>query len=239
VSDDLPGVRIPGGAFMGIFGVAPSMELLRRCDARERAIDPAAGPVVLPSRESAVPAGDPIASEGLSTIPPRENGGNVDIKQLRVGCRVLLPVFVPGALLSVGDGHFAQGDGEVCGQAVEAAGTVHLQLSLQKGAAAERGVTRMQFERRGEGAWRDASTGPYFATTGLCVDEDGSNHMENLTLAARNALRAMIAHVVAEYGYSREQAYVICSVAVDLKASQLVDVPNISISAFLPLDIFE
>ncbi len=237
-SADLPGVRIPGGPFMGIVGVAPSRELLERADRRERAIDPASGPVVLPSPLSAVPASEPIASEALSTIPPRENGGNVDIRQLRAGSRVLLPVFVPGALLSVGDGHFAQGDGEVCGQAIEAAGSVRFTVTLLKGRGRERNVTSMQLERRVPDPVAAVEARAWFATTGLCVDGEGRNAMEDLTLAARNALRNMVAHITAEYGYSREQAYVISSVAVDLKASQLVDVPNISISAFLPLDIF-
>ena len=72
----------------------------------------------------------------------------------------------------------------------------------------------------------------------VCLRSDGRNESENVTLAARNALRAMIDHLVAEYGYTRQQAYVICSVAVDLKISQLVDVPHVLVPAFLPLGIF-
>jgi formamidase len=78
---------------------------------------------------------------------------------------------------------------------------------------------------------------PYFATTGLCVDRRGS-YAENLTVAARNAVRNMMEHLCGEYGYTREQAYALCSVAVDLKVSQVVDVPNFVVSAVLPLEIF-
>ena len=78
----------------------------------------------------------------------------------------------------------------------------------------------------------------FFATTGLSIERDGSEQSENLTVAARNALLNMIDHLEAEYGYSRQQAYALCSVAVDLKVSEFVDVPNFIVSAFLPLDIF-
>ncbi len=233
-SEDVPGVRVPSAPFLGIIGVAPSRQLLQRCEARERSLASAGGVANPPDPAGAVPAAGPVASEGLRTIPPRENGGNVDIKQLTAGTRLLLPVYVPGALLSVGDGHFAQGDGEVCGTAIEVAGAVRARLGLLKGAASERGIGGISFEHRAPAQPVERS---YFATTGLCIHDDGRNAMEDVTLAARQALRAMISHLVAEYGYSRQQAYVICSVAVDLKVSQLVDVPNVSVSAFLPLDI--
>ena len=77
----------------------------------------------------------------------------------------------------------------------------------------------------------------FFATTGIAVDRTGNNHSENVTEAARNALLNMINHLVAEYGYSRQQAYAICSVAVDLKISEMVDVPNFIVSALLPLAV--
>ena len=80
--------------------------------------------------------------------------------------------------------------------------------------------------------------GRFLATTGMCITEDGVNESENVTLAARNALLHMIA-LLMEKGWSRQQAYCICSVAVDLKISELVDVPNVIVSAFLPLDIFQ
>jgi formamidase len=174
-------------------------------------------------------------AEGLRTVPPRENAGNVDIKQLTAGTRLLIPVWVPGALFSAGDAHFAQGDCETCGQAIEVRGTLRARFGLRKGQAGARQIDQPQFER----TTPSPAPGPYFATTGTCVHHDGRNESEDITLAARNALRAMIDHLVAGYGYTRQQAYVICSVAVDLKISQVVDVPNVLVSAFLPLDIFE
>ena len=75
----------------------------------------------------------------------------------------------------------------------------------------------------------------YHATTGLCVRKDGGNETEDLTLAARNALSNMVDHLMARYGYSDVQAYHLCSVAVNLHASQVVDLPNVLVTAFLPL----
>lgn len=238
-SDDLPGVRIAGAPFMGVLGVAPSRALLEAASAREA--DLAArnpdDPVLLPEAAGAVPADPVIAAEGLRTVPPRENGGNVDIKQLTARTRLLLPVSVDGALFSAGDAHFAQGDGESCGTAIEMAGTCRIRLDLRKGAAAERGITTLCYERD-QAASEPAPSGGYFATTGMCIGRDGRNEFEDLTLAARNALEAMIRHLTHEYGFTPQQAYTICSVAVDLKISQAVDVPNVIVSAFLPLDIF-
>lgn len=78
----------------------------------------------------------------------------------------------------------------------------------------------------------------FSANTGLSVERDGTNQSENLTVAARNALLNMIDHLQSEYGYTGQQAYALCSVAVDLNVSEVVDVPNFVVSAFLPLDIF-
>jgi formamidase len=136
-SPDLPGVRIPEASFPGVIGVAPSRAQLRQITARERATADRGGVVLPPDPRSAVPANEPIASEGLRTIPPRETGGNLDVKQLVKGTTVYLPVWTDGALFSIGDGHFAQGDGEVCGTAIEMAATFHLRFALQKGAARE------------------------------------------------------------------------------------------------------
>lgn len=233
-SDDIPGIRIPGAPFMGTVGVAPSPDLLRAATEREARLHDEGGMVDLPEPTGAVPADAHIASEGLRTIPPRENAGNVDIKQLTAGARLLIPIWVPGALFSAGDAHFAQGDCETCGQAIEVEATFRARFGLRKGEARERGVRDLQFERPAS----QSSPGPQFVTTGVCVELSGRNAMEDLTLAARNALRNMIDHLSGR-GYSRQQAYAICSVAVDLKVSQVVDVPNVLVSAFLPLEIFE
>ena len=239
-SDDLPGVRIAGAPFMGVIGVAPSRELLQAVSSREAELAARRpdDPVLLPDPAGAVPADPAIAAEALRTIPPREHGGNVDIKQLTTGTRVLLPVFVDGALFSAGDAHFAQGDGESCGTAIEMSATLRVRLDLRPGQAAERGIRTLCYERNDPSPAEMSVPRRYFATTGICVGRDGRNEFEDLTLAARNALDAMIGHLTHEYGYTRQQAYTICSVAVDLKVSQAVDVPNVIVSAFLPLDIF-
>ena len=152
---------------------------------------------------------------------------------------MLLPVYTPGALFSAGDSHFAQGDGESCGTAVEMAATLTVRFGLRKGLAARRRIQRPQYERQEYFAEpRYAVPRRFFATTGMPLTPDGRNESENVTLAAQDALLNMIDHLVAERGYSREQAYVLTSVAVDLRISELVDVPNLVVSAFLPLDIF-
>ena len=112
--------------------VAPSQELLERATARERALARTGAFVLEPEPLSAVPAVEPYASNALRTIPPRENGGNLDVAQVREGSRLLLPVHAPGALLSIGDMHFAQGEGEVSGTAIEVAGTITVEVSLRR-----------------------------------------------------------------------------------------------------------
>jgi len=166
-------------------------------------------------------------------------GGNLDIKQLTAGTTLLIPVSAPGALFSVGDAHFAQGDGEVCGTAIEMAATFSAELHLRKGEAARRTIQRVQFSRE-EYILDPRFQAPrrFYATTGLSVRADGRQESEDATLAARNALLAMIDYLVDERKFSREQAYAICSVAVDLKISEMVDVPNFVVTAVLPLDIF-
>jgi formamidase len=235
-SPDLPGVRIPGAPFMGVLGVAPSHQLLTEITCREQALLDQGAKVFPPSSVGAVPRVEPIALEGLRTMPPRGIGGNFDTKQMVAGTRVLFPVSTPGALFSAGDAHFAQGDGEVCGTAIEMAARSHVRFDLRPGEAAGAGLHDVRFERP-TSALPVLADSPYFATTGLCVDARGA-HAEDLTVAARNALRNMIDHVSREYGYSRQQAYALCSVAVDLKVSEVVDVPNFVVSAVLPLAIF-
>src|SRR5437764_6034547 len=237
-SPDLPGVRIPDGSFVGVIGVAPSKELRETIRRREASLLGRGGMVLPPERQGAVPAIEPTASEALRTIPPRENGGNLDIKQLSKGARLMLPVFVDGALFSVGDAHFAQGDGEACGTAIEMAGTILVRFTVHKGEAARRGIRFPRFTRDDYYFPPElAAPKRFIATTGLSIREDGTNESEDATLSARNALLAMI-DLLTERGWTRQQAYAICSVAVDLKLSELVDVPNLVVSAFLPLDIF-
>jgi len=237
-SRDLPGVRIPGAPFMGVIGVAPSKELRETTRAREAALAARGGMALPPDPAGAVPTAPELAQHGLRTVPPRETAGNLDIKQLVAGTTLLIPVYANGALFSVGDAHFAQGDGEACGTAIEMAATFQAELSVRKGAARKRNIRSVQFFRDGGGAGPGRSRDRYYATTGICVRGDGHNESEDTTLAARNAYLAMIDYLVDERGFNRQQAYAICSVAVDLAISELVDVPNVLVSAFLPLDIF-
>ncbi|MFI6600307.1 acetamidase/formamidase family protein [Nonomuraea sp. NPDC050536] len=229
MSPDLPGVRIPGAPFMGTIGLSPGHRSLGRITARELAALERGGFVLPPSADGSVPRDPAIANHGLRTIPPREQAGNVDIKQLVAGTRLFIPVDTPGALFSAGDAHFAQGDGEACGTAIEMAATLRVRFAVHRN---EAGVREPHFSHV-----RDAPPRRYYATTGMSVSRDGEVAAEDLTLAARNALLSMIDHLGTR-GWSAQQAYAICSVAVDLKVSQLVDVPSFLVSAFLPEDIF-
>jgi len=229
-SPQIPGVAIPGAPFMGVMGVAPSHELLRLWTKHEEELAARGFVAGAPDPVGAVPADERIAREALRTTPPRGNGGNLDIKQLVAGTTLFLPVFVDGALFSTGDAHFAQGDGESCGTAVEMGATLHARFDVLEGEAKRRGQTEATFE--GVYAYERvrANGAGYYATSGS---------KEELGLSARAALLAMIEYLVDARGYTRDQAYCICSVAVDLHVSQIVDVPNLTVSAFLPLGIFD
>jgi formamidase len=192
-SQELPGVAVPEEIFAGVVGVAPSRERMEAFRKREEALRAQGQAVADPFPEAAVP---PEAADGLRTIPPRELGGNLDVRQLVAGSRVWLPVDVPGALFSIGDLHFAQGDGEVCGTAIEVAGAVTVRFALHEGTA-----SRPRFPSYETPARPGRRS---FATTG-----------------------------------ERLAAYALCSVVVDLRISEVVDVPNPVVSALLPLDVFE
>ena len=235
----IPGVRIPQGCFMGTAGIAPSHAQVEEWSRREADLVRRGGTAQPPDPEDAVPSSGPVASQGLRTIPPRENCGNVDAKQLTKGSRLLIPVNVDGALYSVGDGHFAQGDGEACITAVEIGATAVVRFKVYKGEAARHNIRWPRFAHSDyfiSPEW--AAPRNFIATMGMPVHPDGTQEGENLTLAARNALINMI-DLLQERGWSRQQAYVICSVAVDLRISNIVDLPNVTVSAFLPEDIFQ
>ena len=222
-SDELPGVAVPACVHAGVVGVAPSVELMEMQRAREERIRAAGGPVAEQEPGAAFP---PLAAAGLRTIPPRETGGNLDIRRLVAGSTLLLPVRVPGALLSLGDVHFAQGDGEVCGTGIEIEAAVRVRVGIR---ARPAWVPRFPaYLTPGE------AIGPCFATTGIPVDD-----AMNLTSAARAALLGMIDWLEIEHGLSRPAAYCLCSACVDLHLSQVVDVPYPLVSALIPLGVFE
>ena len=159
-----------------------------------------------------------------STMPPRQNGGNMDIKQLTAGTTLYLPVQVEGALFSCGDAHAAQGDGEVCLTAIETTATATLRFRLHDTFT----IREPQFRTAGPLGGR-TNTGPHYATTAYHTD---------LLEAARNAVRYMIEHLTSARGLSREEAFVLCSVAVDLRISEVVDAPHWIVTAFLPESVF-
>ncbi len=257
VSDDVPGVRIPNASFPGIVTVLPGREQLDEMLSREAELVALGGAGFPPHALHASPAAvcgpnGSFASECLRTLPPREHGGNLDIRYLQVGVTLYLPCYVEGCGLAIGDPHFAQGDGEVSGTAIEmdADFTVTTQI-IKDGPALRRGP-------HFEGPFRvlDIPSRRFYATTGFPLKAVGEippdmlylgateriaglrNLSKDISLAARNALLEMIDYITDTYGLTPEQAYVVASVAVDLRIGQLVDAPNVGVTALLPLDIF-
>ncbi len=216
-------MAVPACVHAGTIGVAPSHELFERARDREAAM----GTVNPPSPDYAWP---PHAAAGLRTYPPRENGGNIDIRDLGPGARLWLPVHVPGALLSVGDLHFAQGDGEVCISAIETGGAASFRVHVRRDGWKPRFPCY-------EAPPRPPRT--MFATTGIPLADDGSQGDLDLNLATRRALLELLGWLEHEHGLGREPAYVLMSVAAELRVSELVDAPNALVSAALPLDVFE
>lgn len=159
-----------------------------------------------------------------SVVPPRKNGGNVDIRHLTRGAKLYLPVWVEGALFSIGDTHAAQGDGEVCGTAIEASMETTIRFKLHKG----KSIAEPRYEIPGPPTPEADSRG-YYVTTG---------HGEDIYKASQNAIRYMIEHLMDTYKMSEVEAYMLCSVAVDLRISEIVNMPNCLVSAFLPNSIF-
>ena len=257
VSAEMPGIRVPFAPFMGSVGVLPGEPEVDKWLAREGALAEAGGVVLTPQPIGAQPSAvcGPEGSHKdkcLRTIPPRENGGNMDVKQMQIGTTLLLPCFVEGCGLFVGDVHFAQGDGEVSGTAVEMGAKVTVTTEILRGKGKD--ITSPHFE--GGQEMKALAPSEFYATLGFPLKAKGmippfvsyldsqkitdlENLNEDLTLAARNALIEMIDYLVREKGLTREQAYILCSVAVDLRIGQVVDVPNYTVSAILPLTVFE
>ena len=255
-SDDLPGVRIPNASFPGVVTTLPGPGQVQQVLQREQELADAGGTVFLPDESSAKPsslcgAEGTKPGECLRTIPPREFGGNMDIRYLGVGVTIYLPCHVEGCGLAIGDFHYAQGDGEVSGTAIEmdADITVTTQI-VRNGPNLSHGPHYF-----GPSSLLDIPSGRFYATTGFPLKNAGdvppdieylasakvarlTNLSKDVNLAAQNALVSMIDHIVDEYGYDRTQAYMIASVAVDLRIGQLVDAPNVGVTAILPLDIF-
>jgi acetamidase/formamidase len=166
------------------------------------------------------------AAPGLhSVVPPRRVGGNLDVRDLAEGARLYLPVEVAGALFSVGDTHAAQGDGEVCGTAIESPMRVALKFDLIKRTP----LSFPRFTTPGP-VTRHLDAKGYEVTTGI-----GPDLME----AARAAVRSMVEHLARWTGMPAVQAYMLCSVCADLRISEIVDLPNWTVSCYFPRVVFD
>ncbi len=262
VSEDMPGVTVPYEAFPGSIGVLPGKKEVDMWKKREADLALAGGVVLGPDSGGALPA-DLCGENGtakddcLRTIPPRENGGNMDVQQMQVGTKITFPCFIDGCGLFSGDVHYAQGDGEVSGTAIEMGAIVKVRTKVIK----RKGRKMKMPTTSGNDEIRDMEPTRFYQTVGIPLkDRDSSGNLisqpyfkylestkienlenlsESLTMAARHALLQMIDYIVDEHGLTREQAYILCSVAVDLRVGQVVDVPNYVITAVLNLDVFD
>jgi acetamidase/formamidase len=163
----------------------------------------------------------PEGAKEQPVMPPGTFGGNMDTRQLNQGTTLYLPVHVPGALFSTGDAHGVQGDGEVCVTGLEAPMYASLRFTLEKG----RSIPAPQYRTAG----RPSPIGPLYGTTGVGGD---------LYAAAQDAVRAMVEHISGSYGLSPEDAYVLSSLCVDLRISEIVDAGQYVVSALLPEAVF-
>ena len=257
VSAEVPGVRIPMNGFMGSVGVMPGAEEVDKWLARETQLAAAGGVALPPEPTSARPAEicGPKGSHKdkcLRTIPPRENGGNMDVKQMVEGTTLLLPCFIDGCGLFIGDVHFAQGDGEVAGTAIEMGAVVTVETSIRKGMASV--VKQPMFE--GGSQIKKLEPDSFHAVVGYPLKAAGevppqwtyldsakikplTNLSNDVTLAARNSLINMIDWLKTTKGLTKEQAFVVTSVACDLRISNVVDVPNYAVTTICPMNIFD
>lgn len=255
-SDQMPGVRVPYEAFMGSVGVLPGAEEVDAWLKRENDLAAAGGSALPPQPIGAMPTAvcGPEGSDKdkcLRTIPPRENGGNMDVQQMQIGTTLLLPCFIDGCGLFVGDVHFAQGDGEVSGTAIEMGAVVRVSTEIRPGQADV--ITGPQVE--GGAQIKAIEPSKFYQTIGLPIKRAGEvppplayleseklknleNLSEDMVVAARDALIKMIDYIQRQYGLTSEQAYILASVAVDLRIGQVVDVPNYIVTAVLNEDVF-
>jgi formamidase len=248
-SRHIPGVRYAGITHPGLLGTAPSAELLARWNAREQALidtNPDRVPALAlpPLAQNALSgrldgeAADRVAREGARTVPARENGGNHDIKNLTRGARVFYPVLVPGGLLSGGDLHFSQGDGEItfCG-AIEMGGFLDLHVDLIKGGMEKYGVTTNPIFMPGNVEPRYSE---FISFVGISVDHaTDTNYYLDATMAYRNACLNAVEYLKT-FGYSGEQAYLLLgSAPIEGRLSGVVDIPNACSTLYLPTAIFD
>ncbi|PVB59870.1 formamidase [Labrenzia sp. 011] len=246
-SRHVPGVNYAGLIHPGLIGCLPDRKMLDTWNERETSLfntDPNRIPqlAALPNTQSAHMGQmkgeerDKAATEGARTVPPREHGGNCDIKDLSRGSKIYFPVYVDGAGLSMGDLHFSQGDGEItfCG-AIEMAGWLHIRVTLIKDGIAKYGVRNPIFKPSPITPKYD----DYLIFEGISVDEAGTQHYLDVHIAYRMACLNAIEYMK-KFGYTGAQAYAILGTApVQGHISGVVDIPNACATLWLPTDIFE
>ncbi len=263
-SRHLPGVRFAGLSHPGLLGCAPSHDLLAEWNRREADLI-----ARNPSRVTGDPMGDTIqdpplallplekdallgsltgaeftrvAKEAARTVPPRDHGGNCDIKNLSKGTRIYFPVYVEGALFSIGDLHFSQGDGEItfCG-AIEMPGFIDIGFDLIKGGVAKYGLAAAN--PHGNPIFKPGPCEPHYSEylmfEGICV-EDGRNYYMDATVAYRRAALNAIEYLKRAMGYTGEQAYLLLGAApIEGRIGGIVDIPNCAVTLGIPLAIFD
>jgi len=246
-SRHVPGVKYAGLIHPGLIGCLPDRAMLDTWNTREvdfintqpDRVPPLGAPPTTKSAHMGKMKGearDKAAAEGARTVPPREHGGNCDIKDLSRGSRIYFPTYIKGGGLSMGDLHFSQGDGEItfCG-AIEMAGWLHLRVSLIKGGMAKYGIKNPIFKPSPITPKYD----DFLIFEGISVDEWGKQHYLDVHVAYRQACLNAIEYLT-KFGYSKAQAYSILGTApVQGHISGVVDIPNACATLWLPTDIFE
>jgi formamidase len=257
-SRHIPGVRFAGITHPGLIGCAPSHELLATWNKREGELMSSqpelrtygaefkgdlATLAALPNPKNAilgkVPAADfdRIAAEGARTVPPREHGGNCDIKNLSRGTRIYFPVYVEGAKLSMGDIHFSQGDGEIsfCG-AIEMSGFIDLHVDIIKGGMDKYAMVNPIFKPGPV----EPRYSEYLVFEGISVDEfTGKQYFMDVHIAYRRACLNAIEYLK-KFGFTGEQAYLLLSCTpVEGRVSGIVDIPNACCTVAIPTEIFD
>jgi formamidase len=257
-SRHIPGVRFAGITHPGLIGCAPSHELLAKWNKREAELMASQPDIrtygaemkgdlatlaALPNPKNAIlgkvaPSDfDRIAAEGARTVPPREHGGNCDIKNLSRGTRIYFPVYVEGAKLSMGDIHFSQGDGEIsfCG-AIEMSGYIDLHVDIIKGGMDKYGMLNPIFKPGPV----EPRYSEYLVFEGISVDEfTGKQYFMDVHIAYRQACLNAIEYLK-KFGFTGEQAYLLLSCApVEGRVSGIVDIPNACCTVAIPTEIFD
>jgi formamidase len=247
-SRHIPGVEFPGIVHPGLIGCLPDRALLEKANKREAALlatnpnrvppllAPPFGDTALMGQMAAA-ASKTAGAEAWRTVPPREHGGNCDIKNLSRGSTVYFPVYVKGGGLSMGDIHWSQGDGEItfCG-AIEMAGWIDIRVDLIKGGMSKYGIINPIFKP----SRMEPHFSEYLVFEGISVDEKtGQQYYLDAHVAYRRACLNAIEYLK-KFGFTGEQAYMILGTApVEGRVSGIVDIPNACCTVAIPTEIFK